>query len=389
MTLAITPLVSRPQRPISAMLLAAALVSSGCSTVEGFLAGDKVDYRSQSAKTAPLEVPPDLTQLQREGRYQPQGTGTVSASSFGTAATPAPGATTPVSTVAPNAIGNMRLVREGNQRWLVVPMPAEQLWPQLRSFWQERGFTLAVDNPEAGVMETDWAENRSKIPQDIIRRTVGRVLDSLYDTGERDRFRIRVERTPAGSDVFISHRGMIEVYTTDRKEQTTWTSRPSDPQLEAEFLSRLMVKLGAKEDVARAVATSAAATPVVAAPRARLLTGQPAATLQVDEGFDRAWRRVGLTLDRSGFTVEDRDRAGGLYFVRYVDPKDAATAEPGFFAKLFSFGRPDPAKAPARYRIAVKGEGDRTQVSVQNAQGGPENGAVGQRIVALLVDDLK
>ena len=262
------------------------------------------------------------------------------------------------------------------------------MWPQLRSFWQERGFSLVVDNPESGVMETDWAENRSKIPQDIIRRTLGRVLDSLYDTGERDRFRVRVERTAAGSDVFISHRGMIEVYTTDRKEQTSWTSRPSDPQLEAEFLSRLMVKLGAKEDVARTVASSPA-TPVAAAPRARLLPGQPAATLQVDEGFDRAWRRVGLTLDRSGFTVEDRDRAGGLYFVRYVDPKDAATAEPGFFAKLFSFGRSDPAAAPARYRIAVKGESDRTLVSVQNAQGGPENGAVGQRIIALLVDDLK
>jgi len=393
MTLAIPSLACRPPLALSAALLAVALASSGCSTIEGFLAGDKVDYRSQSAKTAPLEVPPDLTQLQREGRYLPQGSGTVSASSFGTGTPNAPGATTPVSTVAPNAIGNMRLVREGNQRWLVVPMPAEQLWPQLRSFWQERGFSLVVDNPESGVMETDWAENRAKIPQDIIRRTLGRVLDSFYDTGERDRFRVRVERTAAGSDVFFSHRGMIEVYTnvvytTDRKEQTTWTSRPSDPQLEAEFLSRLMVKLGAKEDVARTVASAPAAA-VAAVPRARLLPGQPAATLQVDEGFDRAWRRVGLTLDRSGFTVEDRDRAGGLYFVRYVDPKDAATAEPGFFAKLLRFGRSDPAAAPARYRIAVKAEGERTQVSVQNAQGGPENGAVGQRIVALLVDDLK
>ena len=388
MTFAIPSYAFRSTPALTAALLAAALASSGCSTIEGFLAGDKVDYRSQSAKTAPLEVPPDLTQLQREGRYQPQASGTISASSFGSGAATTPGATPVVSTIAPNAIGNMRVVREGNQRWLAVPMPAEQLWPQLRSFWQERGFSLVVDSPETGVMETDWAENRSKIPQDIIRRTVGRVLDSLYDTGERDRFRVRVERTAAGSDVFLTHRGMIEVYTTDRKEQTTWTSRPSDPQLEAEFLSRLMVKLGAKEDVARTVA-SAPAAPVAATPRARLLPGQPAAALQVDEGFDRAWRRVGLTLDRSGFTVEDRDRAGGLYFVRYVDPKDAATAEPGFFTKLFNFGRSETAKAPARYRIAVKGEGERTEVSVQNAQGGPENGAVGQRIIALLVDDLK
>ena len=376
-------------RRTAVALLTAALAAGGCSTIDGFLSGDKIDYKSQSAKTAPLEVPPDLTQLQRDGRYQPQSGGSVSASSFGSATTtPSAAATTASNSVAPTAIGEMRVMREGNQRWLAVPIAAEQLWPQLRSFWQERGFSLVIDNPEAGVMETDWAENRAKIPQDIIRRTLGRVLDSLYDTGERDRFRVRVERSGSGngSDVFISHRGMIEVYTTDRKEQTTWTQRPSDPQLEAEFLSRLMVKLGAKEEVARTVAASPVTT---SAPRARLLANQPAASLQVDEGFDRAWRRVGLTLDRSGFTVEDRDRAGGLYFVRYVDPKDAATAEPGFFTKLFNFGRSDPAQAPGRYRIAVKGEGALTTVSVQNAQGGPENGAVGQRIVALLVDDLK
>ena len=368
----------------AACLIAAGLTLGACSTIDGFLAGDKLDYKSQSAKTSPLEVPPDLTQLQRDGRYLPQSSGTVSASSFGSAA--AATATSATSSVAPTNIGEMRIVREGNQRWLAVPMPAEQLWPQLRSFWQERGFTLVVDDAATGVMETDWAENRAKIPQDMVRRTLGRVLDSLYDTGERDRFRVRVERSANGSDVFLSHRGMVEVYTTERKEQTTWTQRPSDPQLEAEFLSRLMVKLGAKEEVARTVA----ANPVTSTPRARLLTGQAAATLQVDEGFDRAWRRVGLTLDRSGFTVEDRDRAGGLYFVRYVDPKDAATAaEPGFFAKLFSFGRSDPGQAPGRYRIAIKAEGERTNISVQNAQGGPENGTVGQRIAGLLVEDLK
>ena len=366
---------------------AVALALGGCSTIDNFMSGDKIDYKSQAAKTAPLEVPPDLTQLQRDGRYAPQSGGAVSATSFGSAAATTTAATSAAAKVAPTSIGEMRIVREGNQRWLSVPMPAEQLWPQLRAFWAERGFSLVVDNAEAGVMETDWAENRAKIPQDIIRRTVGRVLDSLYDTGERDRFRVRVERSASGTDVYLSHRGMIEVYTNERKDQTQWTQRPSDPQLEAEFLSRLMVKLGTKEEVAR----TAAANPVnvTTAPRARVVSGQASATLQVDEGFDRAWRRVGLTLDRSGFTVEDRDRAGGLYFVRYVDPKDAATAEKGFFGKLFSFGKSDAAQAPGRYRIAVKTDGAVTNVSVQNAQGGPENGAVGQRIVALLVDDLK
>jgi len=376
------PLLTRSTLAVSLLL-----ALGGCSTVETFLQGDKVDYRSQSVKTAPLEVPPDLTQLQRDGRYAPA-TGSVSASTYQTGgATLNPAAASAVG-VAPTTIGDMRIVREGNQRWLVVPMPAEELWPQLRDFWNERGFNLVIDNAQAGVMETDWAENRAKIPQDIVRRTIGRVVDSLYDTGERDRYRTRVERSGTTSEVYISHRGMTEEYAGDRKERTVWTPRPADPGLEAEFLTRLMVKLGTKETAAREVVAKAASAPSAAPARARAVTGQPA--LQVDEGFDRAWRRVGLALDRSGFTVEDRDRAGGLYFVRYVDPKNAATnADPGFFSKLFSFGKSQSGGAPVRYRIAVKGDGDKTNVTVQNSQGAPEASDVGQRIVALLVDDLK
>jgi outer membrane protein assembly factor BamC len=369
-------------------LLALTLALSACSSVDNFLQGDKVDYKSQSVKTAPLEVPPDLTQLQRDGRYAPA-SGSVSASAYQAGgASLNPAAAGAVTTVAPATVGEMRVVREGNQRWLVVPMPAEQLWPQLREFWTERGFNLVTDNAQAGVMETDWAENRAKIPQDLLRRTIGRVVDSLYDTGERDRYRTRIERNGETSEVYISHRGMTEEYAGDRKEKTVWTPRPADPGLEAEFLTKLMVKLGTKEAAAREVVAKAASpsTAPTAAARARAVSGQPA--LQVDEGFDRAWRRVGLALDRGGFTVEDRDRAGGLYFVRYVDPKNAATnADPGFFTKLF--GKSDNAGAPVRYRIAVKGEGDKTNVTVQNSQGSPEASDVGQRIVSLLVDDLK
>jgi outer membrane protein assembly factor BamC len=358
---------------------------AGCSSVSDLIQGDKLDYKSQSVKTAPLEVPPDLTQLQRDGRYAPA-SGSVSASTYQAGGVqPAVAA---VSTgVAPNTLGEMRVVREGNQRWLVVPATPEQVWPQLREFWTERGFNLVLDNAQAGVMETDWAENRAKLPQDIVRRTIGRALESLYDTGERDRYRTRIERTGNTTEIYISHRGMIEVYSGEtRNESTVWTPRPSDPGLEAEFLTRLMVKLGAKDAAARET-VAAAATPA-AASRARAIAGQP--TLQIDEAFDRAWRRVGLALDRGGFTVEDRDRAGGLYFVRYVDPKNAATkAEPGFFAKLFSFGKSEEVVAPVRYRIALKAEGERTNVSVQNSQGAPEASAVGQRIVALLVEDLK
>jgi outer membrane protein assembly factor BamC len=352
-------------------LLAAAAALSGCAMLEA----DKIDYKS-ATKGVTLEVPPDLTQLSRDTRYVVPG-GTVSANSFQI------GQQVPSLPTAATAVGDVRIERAGNQRWLVVNRPADQLWGPVRDFWQESGFLLAMDQPNLGIMETDWAENRAKIPQDGIRRLLGGVLDRLYDTGERDRFRTRVERVAGGSEISIAHRGAEEFYQGYTQETTAWRLRPSDPQLESEMLVRLMTKLGAKEEVARTQVANAPSTPA----RARVVSGQPGATLEFDESFDRAWRRVGLALDRTGFTVEDRDRTGGLYFVRYIDPKFAGQEEPSFFSKLFGLDKSD--SNLQRYRIALKRAGDKTQVVVQTSQGSPENSETGKKIVTLLVDELK
>jgi outer membrane protein assembly factor BamC len=366
--------------PTRLLALTLALSLAGCSSFENLMSGDKVDYRGQSQKAAALEVPPDLSQLAREGRYQPQ-TGVVSASTMRqTGAAPAAAA----AAVAPNAVADMRIERIGNQRYLVTGQAPEKLYPLVRGFWQERGFSLDVDNPEIGLMETDWAENRAKIPQDILRRTLGRVLDSLYSTSERDRFRTRIERTATGSEVYISHRGMQEVYSSERKDSTAWQPRPADPELEAEFLSRLMVRLGAKEETARAsVAAAAVAAPV----RARSTTLPATGSVEVQDNFDRTWRQVGLALDRSGFTVEDRDRSAGLYFVRYVDPKLAGKDEPNFFSKLFGGGKES--ARPQRVRVLVKANGASTAVTVQTADGNPDNSEQARTIIGKLIDEMR
>jgi outer membrane protein assembly factor BamC len=378
--------------PISRLLLATAVVTvmAGCGTVDSALQGDKLDYRSKAGKTASLEVPPDLTQITRDARYAPQTTGVVSASAFqtGTASTAAATAAA-ASTIAPTAIGEFKVVRSGNQRWLQVPAAADAVWPVLRTFWEERGFSVVSDNAQAGVLETSWAENRAKLSDDVIRRSLGRVFDALYSTGERDKFRMRLERgsTPNTSEIYISHFGMEEVLTGALKESSVWVARPNDPQLEAEFLQRLMVKLGSKTEDSKAVIAAASNPGSAASERARIVTGQPAATLQVDDNFDRAWRRVGLALDRNGFTVEDRDRTAGLYFVRYADPRNSDKEEPGFFSRLLGGGT---SNAPARYRVNVKGENsDRSTVTVLNSQGAPEGGDVGQRIATLLLAELR
>ncbi|MET0517227.1 MAG: outer membrane protein assembly factor BamC [Burkholderiaceae bacterium] len=388
-----SPLFSSKATPVRLACLVLASSLAGCSMFDGMFSSDKVDYRKAAKQTAGLEVPPDLTQLARDNRNAVQG-GTVSASTFqqqaaaraGNAGTP-----TAATPVAPDAAGDLHIERDGQTRWLHSSLPPEQLWPQLRSFWSERGFELSKDAPDVGVMETNWNENRAKLPQDIIRSTIGKVFDGLYSTGERDMFRTRVERdSKGGTDIYISHRGMQEVYTGTQKDNTAWQPRASDPQLEGEMLSRLMLKLGAKEDVAKAevtattpVATSAAVPQV--AQKARSLSEVPN-ELQVNEGFERAWRRVAQSLDRHGFTVEDRDRNQGLFFLRYADPEQAGKEEPNFFQRLFGAKS---TQAAGRYRVQIKSEGERSTVRILDDKGQQQTNEVAKRILNLLMDDLR
>lgn len=342
-----------------------------CSALET----DKVDYRS-AAKAPPLSIPPDLTQMSKQSPYTVVG-GAVSASGYKAGQEAV--ATTPIAAVS---VGEIRIERIGNQRWLVVNRPAEKLWDPIKEFWLENGFLLSMDQSSLGIMETDWAENRAKLPQDFIRSTLGKVFESLYSTGERDRFRTRLERGADGAtEIFISHRGMLEVYTTNSDGQSVWQPRPVDPELEAEFLRRLMVKLGVAQEQAKTLVASSTAKSVATVSK---LNGQP--TLELAEGFDRAWRRVGLALDRTGFTVEDRDRKQGVYFVRYVPP-NPDNSQPGFFKKLIS-GSPKEMEA-SKFRITVVSQQDKTTVSVLDAQGAPETSASAERIIKVLADDIK
>ena len=132
-------------------------------------------------------------------------------------------------------------------------------------------------------METNWSENRAKLPNDAIRNTIGRLVKNLYDTGERDRFRTRIERAAGGgSEIYITHRGAEEAWADQRKETTSWRARDNDPQLEAEFLSRLMVKLGGgSSEQARGAITAAAATtgPAGVASPARTTPGNTATSM--------------------------------------------------------------------------------------------------------------
>ncbi len=371
--------------PALALSSVAVALVSGCATEDA--PGSRVDYRSQASRAPAIVVPPDLTQLNIDPRTQPGSGSVISATALQNALTGGDGS------IAARSVAGVRIERSGQQRWLVSPASPEQVWPVLRSFWKDQGFTVAQDQPNVGVMQTDWAENRVKLPQDFIRRTTSKLIDGSYDTGERDSYRTRIERVEGGTEISISHRG-VSINTVDRSV----VARSTDPQLEAEMLSRLMLRLVNLDTVVRpsdAAASQALAlvnTPSAVPARARIIEGRPAATLQIDDPFDRSWRRLGLALDRSGFTVEDRDRSQGVYFVRYIDPKLAGKEE-SLLQRLFSKGPKGEELAGQRYRIQLKPEGSTTSstcvATVLDPKGDPQGSENARNIVKLLVAELR
>ena len=388
-------------KKVGSLLLGSLTVISltSCSAFDSLLEADRIDYKSATPKTPGqrLEIPPDLTQMQRDNRYsipEASSSGVVTASGYNQQQQEVrPALAGSPGVVAPKEATDIRIEKHGSQRWLVVNRSPEVLWPEIKEFWQDNGFLINVDSPDTGIMETDWAENRAKIPQDFIRRTLGKVLDSLYSTGERDKFRTRLERNADGTtEIYISHRGAQEELVGVNQDSTVWTARPSDPELEAEFLSRLMVQLSdinQKEKVkAKALAESKT---VVLAPKATLVKENDTSKVVVHEPFDRVWRRLGLALDRVGFTVEDRDRSKGLYYVRYVDQdkdaKNTPAKQKGFFEKMFTFSENE--KVAQRFQIAVREFDGKCDIVVLTDKGQPETTSTGKKIVNLLYEQLR
>ncbi|KFB69468.1 outer membrane protein assembly factor BamC [Candidatus Accumulibacter vicinus] len=366
------------------------LLLAGCSG--SLLEPKRIEYKTASATNVPsLEVPPDLTSPARDDRYAVPdilGKGTATYSAYSAERSPQARAQQK-SEVLPT-VDRAHIERSGNQRWLVAAGAPDKLWGQVKDFWQETGFVIKLELPDAGVMETDWAENRAKIEQDFIRNLLGKLIDSVYSTAERDKFRTRLEpgSTPGTTDIFISHRGMYEIYVTEGRDQTKWQPRPADPELEAEMLRRLMIRLGSDEKRATEAMRAAQEKPVE---RARLARGADGAgTLEVEESFDRAWRRVGLALDRVGFTVEDRDRSRGLYFVRYVDPEsDNEKKGDTFLSRLNPFKSSSVNKTQIQYRIFIREAGSLSTVQVLSPEGGVDQSETAKKILNLLYDQLK
>ncbi len=347
-------------------IVGVALVSlTGCSSVG--MGSKRVDYHSGAVQAPSLEVPPDLTTPGRDEHYKvPQGEGESVATFSDYKGGAAVGQGRGASTILPEIKG-VRLERSGAQRWLVVSDKPENVWLVVKAFWQENGLAIKSEDQAAGVMETDWAENRAKIPQGGIRGVIGKVFDNIYSSGERDQYRARLERGKDGAstEIYITHRGMEEVLSADGNT-SKWQARANDPEVEAIMLQRLMVRFGGGESHVVGGATIASESgPAGAATLQEIFDGSK--IIVVNDAFDRSWRRVGLAIERAGLVVDDKDRVKGIYLLR------PAKAESGWLDKL-KFWKDSP-NANTRYRVNVKDGGKTCEVSVTNQSGASDDTA--------------
>jgi outer membrane protein assembly factor BamC len=169
--------------------------------------------------------------------------------------------------------------------------------------------------------------------------------------------------------------------TGQDKESSRWVERPRNPVLEAVFLSKLMEKFGLTDAQSKALLTDA--RPATPPTKVAMSGGEEA--LDLAESFDRAWLRVGLALDRTNFTVDNRDRAKGIYYVRYADSMQELKRE-GLFGKLF-YRKTAAQKEGHEYLVQVRSATDgqaQTQVSIVDADGNVDKSAEAQRILTLL-----
>ncbi|WP_138518352.1 outer membrane protein assembly factor BamC [Limnobacter alexandrii] len=378
--------------PFKLLLIAAAVsTAAGCASYKEAVEGQKTAYRTAEKREQGLEVPPDLTAQSADEQFLipgESGSGSVSASSFYSGGGTRPAGARAQAQAEPVLVSSddVKIKRVGNLRSLEVKMPPEQLWPKLREFWKDTGFELAVDDPKIGLMETNWAENRANIPLDGIRKVIGTVFDGLYSSNTRDRYRTRVEPIDGGVEIFVTHRGMEENYTDQAQSNLVWMNRPSDPELEAEMLNRLMAKLTGDEQAAAAAGRPATQELIS-------VQKKPDGTsILLAEDFPLAWRRVGFGLDRAGFIVEDRDRSNGVYYVKYTPDSASAEGEKkGFFGKIFGGASDDKSlKADQRFQVVVAPEGNKsTSVKFTSERGAAVDAAISEEAATKLAGKLR
>ncbi|MBT8430417.1 MAG: outer membrane protein assembly factor BamC [Gammaproteobacteria bacterium] len=377
------------------LVLTFGLSACGSVNVDEYLPDKKVEYKRERQAEKNLEIPPDLTSDRINDRMSvPDTFGGVSTSysEFVTDRKLRGADGGPRSAVGGSVLPSIQDVevrRDGDVRWLLVNSPVEDVWPRVIDFWQENGILMAEEDPTVGIMRTSWLENRAEISRDIITDTIRKAFDGLYETGTRDQYRVRLERTDSDTtEIYMTHFGMEEQVIKGPGgggQNTVWVPRERDPDLEIEMMRQLMVFLGAADERARAQLAAGKQRRVA---RSQMMKTDDGVQLLIDESFSRAWRLIGLALDRVGFAVEDRDRSKGVYYVRYNDPSEQE-ADKGWLSSLAFWSDDKNVDKVNRYQVKVGSSADRTVVTVADENGQKSESPTAVRILTLLKEQIR
>ncbi len=398
----------KPTPKYAALIGAGLLIGlNGCSTIKSAFDATPVPYQN-TQQIASLAVPPDLTTPTLDNHYEVKGNGASNDTTWSAynasrqAAVASTAAATPTTnnnsrhdndSVASNILptrNGVTLERDGNQRWLLIDQPVEQVWPVLVSFWKDNGFTLTQNDQTIGALETNWKDDTNKLPQDFVHSTLGKILPSLYNSNQRDQFHTHVERDathPDQTDVYLSERVVTQVYDNSIDGlHTQWQTMPADPATEAEMLASIMQHFGVDKPSAQAML----ATPHATSGLAHLgKTADGAATLTDAEPFDRAWLRVGMALDQVGYNVIAKDKTKGIYTVTEdrtaVNDKSAS----GFWSKLAFWNWFGNNFTQYQIELDENAAATSTDIHVLNDAGKPAPVDVANRIVQKLYNQLQ
>jgi len=343
---------------------------SACSTSPT----QKIDYRSSSS-LSPLEIPPDLTKLPSDSSE--------SADTYSAYAAERQTAKIGTSTLLPD-FKNIQINRDGDIRWLRIKANKNELWADIKNFLGDIGLVIKSENPATGVIETDWAENRADFQE---KGFLGKLLAGFHDTGQRDKYRIRLEEDSQSGwyDVYVAHQGLVEkVVASDESGfgQTSWVRRPSDPGLEAEMLRLLMVYLGVDDKTANALMASG-----IRKARAVLENDSQSGTsyILVKSSLIRTQRRLETTLDRLGAQTTSSEDDGKLVTFTYLLPEEEKINSSGFFSRLFQGGK----KKAGTYRIKLQSSGEETELRLVDKSGKPDTSSRAKELLGILFDKLK
>jgi len=290
----------------------------------------KINYYSDKSVTS-LEVPPDLTQPSYENSFR---------------------LSELVTDVESNTINltnkeiekkeekvfvtpaDIKVKKSGNRRWLIVNKKPQVVWDLSRQFLKENGFVIKKSNKKTGIMETDFLENKPKIPSKslgVIRSFLEEIDNVSYTLPIVDSYKVRIEPLDSGnkSEVHLSIFSMAEVISGTGKDETTfWQASEKNYALETEMLYSLMLYLGGDSANARERIVNAQEEGKITVSLDDGLNGY--AKLQFRLNMIDAWDNISWALSDLNVILEDKDIKEKTFYIRV-----ARTSDKGIMSKIF------------------------------------------------------